>query len=242
MSAGSSSASRHWRNQRLTALALVPLTFWFLAALLRQPALDHATVSGWLARPLQALLATLFGAALLWHSLQGIQVVLEDYVGGRLHTVWLTIARLLQQVARAAHVFGPAGERDVGIPKQDRLRGRNDGLQSRTAKPVQRQRRRRVGHACPNSGDPRQIHVFRRRVDHVAEYRLDNVLGGYAGPRNRLAGDDRRQFARRNARERASEITNCRAHAGCDYNVPAHRLVLPIPVAATARFAVLKLP
>jgi succinate dehydrogenase / fumarate reductase membrane anchor subunit len=99
MSAGSSSASRHWRNQRLTALALVPLTFWFLAALLRQPALDHATVSGWLARPLQALLATLFGAALLWHSLQGIQVVLEDYVGGRLHTVWLTIARLL-------HLFG----------------------------------------------------------------------------------------------------------------------------------------
>jgi succinate dehydrogenase membrane anchor subunit len=105
MSAGSRSGSRHWRNQRLTALALVPLSFWFLAALLRQPALDHAAVSGWLARPLQALLAALFGAALLWHSMQGIQVVLEDYVGGRLHTVSLTIARLLHLLGAVALGF-----------------------------------------------------------------------------------------------------------------------------------------
>jgi succinate dehydrogenase / fumarate reductase membrane anchor subunit len=105
VSAGSRSGSRHWRNQRLTALALVPLSFWFLAALLRQPALDHAAVSGWLARPLQALLAALFGAALLWHSMQGIQVVLEDYVGGRLHTVSLAIARLLHLLGAVALGF-----------------------------------------------------------------------------------------------------------------------------------------
>ena len=82
MSAGHGSASRHWRNQRLTSVALLPLGLWFLFSLLRQPSLDHAVVAGWFAMPLQALLAALFGAALLWHSAQGLQVVLEDYVRG----------------------------------------------------------------------------------------------------------------------------------------------------------------
>ncbi len=80
MSAGRGSASRHWRNQRMTSIALLPLGLWFLFSLLGQPALDHAIVAGWFAKPLQALLGALFGAALLWHSMQGVQVVLEDYV------------------------------------------------------------------------------------------------------------------------------------------------------------------
>ena len=88
-------ATRHWRNQRFTAIALVPLGLWFLFALLRQPALDHATVASWLGRPLQALLATLFGVALLWHSVQGVQVVLEDYVHGRVLGPSLWISRLV---------------------------------------------------------------------------------------------------------------------------------------------------
>jgi len=91
------SATRHWRNQRLTAIALIPLSLWFLFALLRQPTLEHAAVAGWFGKPLQALLATLLGAALLWHSLQGIQVVLEDYVRGK-------SLRLLVLLVRIAHL------------------------------------------------------------------------------------------------------------------------------------------
>jgi succinate dehydrogenase / fumarate reductase membrane anchor subunit len=102
MSAKPGSASRHWRNQRLTAVALVPLGLWFLLALSRQPALDHATVALLFAKPLQALLAALFGAALLWHSMQGVQVVLEDYVRGRPFAVSLAIARVLHLAAGAA--------------------------------------------------------------------------------------------------------------------------------------------
>jgi succinate dehydrogenase / fumarate reductase membrane anchor subunit len=94
VSAGPGAGSRHWRNQRLTAIALVPLGLWFLVALLRQPSLEHAVVAGWFGKPLQALLATLFGAALLWHSMQGIQVVLEDYVRGRLLGLLLVLVRI----------------------------------------------------------------------------------------------------------------------------------------------------
>lgn len=99
MSRGPHAASRHWRNQRLTSIALLPLGLWFLVSLLRQPALDYAVVSGWFAKPLQAFLAALLGAALLWHSMQGWQVVLEDYVRGGLRSLSIGLARLLHAAA-----------------------------------------------------------------------------------------------------------------------------------------------
>ena len=99
MSGKHGSASRHWRNQRMTSIALLPLGLWFLFALLRQPSLGHAVVTGWFAMPLQALLAALFGATLLWHSMQGLQVVIEDYVGGALRSFWIGVARLLHLAA-----------------------------------------------------------------------------------------------------------------------------------------------
>lgn len=105
MSSRPQAASRHWLNQRLTSVALVPLGLWFLVSLLRQPALDYAVVSGWFAQPLQAFLAALLGAALLWHSMQGWQVVLEDYVGGRLRAFSIGLARVAHTVAALALGF-----------------------------------------------------------------------------------------------------------------------------------------
>jgi succinate dehydrogenase / fumarate reductase membrane anchor subunit len=97
-----SRASRHWRNQRATSIALLPLGLWFLFSLLGQPSLDHAAVAAWFARPLQAILAALFGAVLLWHSMQGVQVVLEDYVGGALRAFAVAVSRLLHAAAALA--------------------------------------------------------------------------------------------------------------------------------------------
>ena len=39
---------QHWWVQRLTSVALVPLTVWFVVSLLSLPALDHATVVAWI--------------------------------------------------------------------------------------------------------------------------------------------------------------------------------------------------
>ena len=105
MSRQPGSATRHWRNQRMTSIALLPLGLWFVIALLRQPDLGYATVSAWLAQPLQALLAALFGGAMLWHSAQGVQVVLEDYVGGSLRGISIRISQLIHAAAAAALVF-----------------------------------------------------------------------------------------------------------------------------------------
>ena len=89
------SGARHWRNQRISAVALVPLGAWFVYALLAQRDLEHASVVAWLADPWQAGLMLLFGWCALWHSAQGIQVVVDDYVPGRLRGRVRMASRLL---------------------------------------------------------------------------------------------------------------------------------------------------
>ena len=71
---------RHWWQQRLTSLALVPLTVWFAVSLLALPSLDHATVTAWMHGTTTALLLILLVLNAAWHSQLGVRVVVEDYV------------------------------------------------------------------------------------------------------------------------------------------------------------------
>ncbi|MGB5132426.1 MAG: succinate dehydrogenase, hydrophobic membrane anchor protein [Steroidobacteraceae bacterium] len=95
-------ATRHWRNQRLTAICLVPLGLWFLLTLLLLPDLGYATVRAWIARPAQAVLLLLFAWFALWHSAQGVQAVVDDYVGGRLHAPTTRMLQLAHWIAALA--------------------------------------------------------------------------------------------------------------------------------------------
>jgi succinate dehydrogenase / fumarate reductase, membrane anchor subunit len=92
-------ATRHWRNQRLSAMALVPLGIWFVFTLLSQPDLSHASVVAWLSQPWQAGLMLAFGWSALWHSAQGVQVVVDDYVPGPLHPRVRLASQLLHGAA-----------------------------------------------------------------------------------------------------------------------------------------------
>jgi succinate dehydrogenase / fumarate reductase, membrane anchor subunit len=77
---GAGGGTHHWWLQRLTALALVPLSVWIMVSLLALPALDYSTATLWLAQPLVAVFMLLFVTVSLWHMGQGLQVVIEDYV------------------------------------------------------------------------------------------------------------------------------------------------------------------
>lgn len=70
----------HWRMQRLTAIALVPLSLWFVLGLLGAMGGDYESTRNWLSAPLVA--AGMLGliAALFYHATLGLQVVIEDYV------------------------------------------------------------------------------------------------------------------------------------------------------------------
>lgn len=82
------SGVEHWWVQRVTAVALVPLTLWFVASLVAHVGADYASVMAWLSSPFQAALLILYLVALFYHSQLGLQVVVEDYV----HTPLLKIA------------------------------------------------------------------------------------------------------------------------------------------------------
>ncbi len=70
----------HWWAQRLTALALIPLTVWFVVSLISLTGAGHGEFVAWLANPINATAMILFLAIAFHHAQLGVQVVLEDYV------------------------------------------------------------------------------------------------------------------------------------------------------------------
>jgi succinate dehydrogenase membrane anchor subunit len=76
-----------WRLQRLTAIALIPLSLYFVALVLWLATSDRITAAAWLASPVTALLVMLFVLAGLAHALVGLRSVFLDYVHTRARLV-----------------------------------------------------------------------------------------------------------------------------------------------------------
>lgn len=81
----------HWWWQRLTAIALIPLTLWFLYSLTCLVGSDYRAVVDWLGSPVNATIMLLFVLTALFHGQTGLQVVIEDYV----HAKWLNLSLLI---------------------------------------------------------------------------------------------------------------------------------------------------
>jgi succinate dehydrogenase / fumarate reductase, membrane anchor subunit len=99
------SGSHHWWLQRVTALGNILLVLWFIVSLLRLPALDHGTVTSWLASPLAAVPMALLVLNVFWHFRIGLQVVVEDYVHGGMRIVTLALLHLWTFGVGAAALF-----------------------------------------------------------------------------------------------------------------------------------------
>ena len=72
--------SHHWWAQRLTAIALVPLTLWFIFSVIHLSGATHQAVIEWLSSPLTLGLMLALIVATFHHLQLGVQVVIEDYV------------------------------------------------------------------------------------------------------------------------------------------------------------------
>ena len=83
-----------WWLERVTAVALVPLTLWLTATLIAGRSRDYAAFIAWLRDPLAALLLVLLLLALFVHLALGLKVVIEDYVHGRAKIPALIAVRL----------------------------------------------------------------------------------------------------------------------------------------------------
>ena len=107
----------HWWSQRLTSIALVPLTVWFVVSLLSLPSYDHATIVAWMGQLWTSVFLILLVLTAAWHSQLGVRVVVEDYVhGSGTKTVTLILVTFFHVVVAVAGVlailkvaFGGAG-------------------------------------------------------------------------------------------------------------------------------------
>lgn len=97
--------AHHWRAQRLTAIALLLLTAWFLVALALLPDHSYQTVHAWAAGVWNAALLALFTGAACWHSQLGVQVVIEDYVHGWLRPAALILSGFVHVLLAALALF-----------------------------------------------------------------------------------------------------------------------------------------
>ena len=99
---GSGSAkdgTEHWWAQRVSAAALLFLGSWFLVSIFRLDNFAHPAMLEWAGRPFNSVMLLLLSVTLAWHSMLGVQVVLEDYV----HGPFLKVVSLVAN--RFAHVF-----------------------------------------------------------------------------------------------------------------------------------------
>jgi len=70
----------HWLTERVTSIALLLLGIWLIASLLLLPALDLRTLGEWLQAPSGAVPMALLILVGFKHALDGMKVVVDDYV------------------------------------------------------------------------------------------------------------------------------------------------------------------
>ncbi len=80
-----------WWAQRVTAVALLPLSLWLVWFVDRLLAFSHAEMAAWLSRPHNAVLLLAYVGAAGYHAMLGLKVIVEDYV----HAVWLKALSLV---------------------------------------------------------------------------------------------------------------------------------------------------
>ncbi len=98
--------THHWWWQRLTAVALVPLSFWFVISLVCKIGADHGEVVQWIQSPIVSLLLILFIVMLFHHAQLGVQVVIEDYVDSKWQKLTsLILLKFLAIIAALASII-----------------------------------------------------------------------------------------------------------------------------------------
>jgi succinate dehydrogenase / fumarate reductase, membrane anchor subunit len=71
---------RHWLLERVTSVALVPLTLWFIVSAVSLSGAGYDEVRLWLAGPFNTTFMLLLVVTLFWHTQLGLAVIIEDYV------------------------------------------------------------------------------------------------------------------------------------------------------------------
>lgn len=100
------SGTEHWWLSRLTSLALIPLTLWFVISVIAHLDASWEEMRAWLGNPLSAVLMIVTVGVTFHHTASGLQVVIEDYV----HVEWakttaIIVVKFLALLLAVAGIF-----------------------------------------------------------------------------------------------------------------------------------------
>jgi succinate dehydrogenase / fumarate reductase membrane anchor subunit len=96
----------HWVSERVSSIALVPLTVWAVYGVIRLAGGDYGAAVQWVSDPLNATLLVLTLAISFWHMQSGLRVVVEDYIHKALSKSVLLILNLfVSGLAAALAIF-----------------------------------------------------------------------------------------------------------------------------------------
>lgn len=95
-----------WWAERVSSVALVPLTLWFLFSMLLLPSLDFDVIRSWMSVPTSGFLCVLLVAVSAHHAYLGTNAIVEDYVHGHgAKLVLLLSLRFLYVLCAGAGIF-----------------------------------------------------------------------------------------------------------------------------------------
>ena len=103
------SGTTHWWMQRVTAVALIPLSFWLINFLGLSLTVPYQQTVTWLVTPINSACIVAWIIAVFYHAALGLQVVIEDYVaaeGPKIVSIWVAnLAFLFLAIAALLAVF-----------------------------------------------------------------------------------------------------------------------------------------
>lgn len=98
--------TEHFWQQRLTAIALIPLAVAFAIVFAFTAGQPHAAQAGVIANPIVGVLLLLFVLSGVWHMRLGMQVIIEDYVPNEGRRIALIVLNaFVAAVIAAASVY-----------------------------------------------------------------------------------------------------------------------------------------
>ncbi|HEY8159771.1 MAG TPA: succinate dehydrogenase, hydrophobic membrane anchor protein [Methylobacter sp.] len=103
------SGTGHWWMQRVTSVAMVPLSFWLIKFLGLSLTAPYQQTVDWLTSPINTICVIAWIIAVFYHAALGLQVVIEDYVaaeGPKIISIWaVNLAFLFLAMAALLAVF-----------------------------------------------------------------------------------------------------------------------------------------
>jgi len=83
--------AKDWWMMRLSSLALIPLTIWFVVSVIGNVGADYESFAAWVGSPVPSILLVILIAVTFHHAARGLQEVIEDYV----HVEWQKLTLLI---------------------------------------------------------------------------------------------------------------------------------------------------